>query len=570
MKHKLFLSIIFILLLFQNTFAQESIYQLEIGYKQPGKIDAKGFTLTKETTIKIEGYGGRFERFGTDLMFYGWILDGKTRKIIWNLLEDYNDDFFKYRNHGKFSFEKELTLPAGNYEVYYTAGFDADEIFDSGFSRFVDMLFNGNSKNDKLHYYDFIMTFNIPEDSFEECNLNYNVDEFSKNALIAILRAGNNEFVRKSFTVFEDVELNIRGIGEQRNREKFDFAWIVNSKNYETVWPNDYTRFKNAGGGNKNKFVSEKIILPKGDYTLYYKSDDSHSYFEWNVLPPFDPQFWGIAIWADDEYQNNVKLNANADHFVLKLNKIRNNDYLTQGFTLKKDMTIRIYSIGERLKYNVMADYGWIVNTNTHEKVWEFEERYSEYAGGAEKNRVVNEEISLREGDYIAYYVSDGSHSYNDWNDSPPLIPDLWGLNILVDENKEYFELVESNDILNKNIIAEITRVRDNNHTIKSFSLDHETKIRIYAIGEGDNKEMYDFGWIENENSGRVVWKMTSRNTTYAGGAEKNKLFDGTIVLPKGEYVVYFESDGSHSYRDWNSSPPDDQEHYGITIYEIK
>jgi len=216
-----------------------------------------------------------------------------------------------------------------------------------------------------------------------------------------------------------------------------------------------------------------------------------------------------------------------------------------------------------------MADYGWIVNTDTHETVWKFKERDSEYAGGADKNRMVNEEIELKKGNYMAYYVTDGSHAYRDWNSSPPLIPDLWGISILDVDDVTDFVLLDSSPNSEKNVLAEIIGVRDNEYANRSFTLDKDSKIRIYALGEGSGGDMDDLGWIKNRETGKIVWEMTYRNTDAAGGASKNRLFDGTILLPKGEYTVYYETDGSHSYRDWNSSPPYDQEHYGVSIYLV-
>jgi hypothetical protein len=39
------------------------------------------------------------------------------------------------------------------------------------------------------------------------------------------------------------------------------------------------------------------ITLAAGRYKLRYKSDDSHSFANWNALPP-DINFWGIAIYG--------------------------------------------------------------------------------------------------------------------------------------------------------------------------------------------------------------------------------------------------------------------------------
>ena len=64
---------------------------------------------------------------------------------------------------------------------------------------------------------------------------------------------------------------------------------------------------------------------------------------------------------------------------------------------------------------------------------------------------------------------------------------------------------------------------------------------------------MVDYGWIEDAKSGRRVWEMTYRMTEHAGGAKKNRRFDGVIRLPAGEYVLRYETDGSHSFGDWNA-----------------
>jgi hypothetical protein len=76
---------------------------------------------------------------------------------------------------------------------------------------------------------------------------------------------------------------------------------------------------------------------------------------------------------------------------------------------------------------------------------------------------------------------------------------------------------------------------------------------------------MYDYAWIEDDR-GRVVWEMTYRKTDHAGGARKNRIFNDTISLDAGEYAVYYESDGSHSFKGWNAKPPSDRWNWGVTI----
>ncbi len=94
----------FLIVLFQieYTIAQINNNQIEVKYRKPGVVDVKGFVLNKETTITVEGIGGMFRRYGNNLMFYGWILDGKSRNIVWSLLKDDNDKFFAIHDPDQF------------------------------------------------------------------------------------------------------------------------------------------------------------------------------------------------------------------------------------------------------------------------------------------------------------------------------------------------------------------------------------------------------------------------------------------------------------------------------------
>ena len=87
-----------------------------------------------------------------------------------------------------------------------------------------------------------------------------------------------------------------------------------------------------------------------------------------------------------------------------------------------------------------------------------------------------------------------------------------------------------------------------------------------YALGEGDHDEMADYGYITDETSDDVVWEMNWRNTRPAGGARKNRLFDGDVLLDPGTYEVTYETDDSHAFRSWNAAMPRDPSSWGITV----
>ena len=52
---------------------------------------------------------------------------------------------------------------------------------------------------------------------------------------------------------------------------------------------------------------------------------------------------------------------------------------------------------------------------------------------------------------------------------------------------------------------------------------------------------------------------MAYSDTDHAGGARKNRVFDGILRIPAGEYRLVYRSDDSHSFADCNMSPPDDR-----------
>ena len=218
-----------------------------------------------------------------------------------------------------------------------------------------------------------------------------------------------------------------------------------------------------------------------------------------------------------------------------------------------------------------MFDYGWISRADDGSIVWKMRYDETEHAGGAAKNRLYDGVIKLEPGEYIVHYQTDDSHSYEDWNAREPDNPEDWGIIIypLKSGQKSALHLKKAKKS-KKDIIAQLIRVGDDEHVRKQFDLKKTTRIHIYCIGEGDEDKMYDYGWIENVNEHRTVWKMRYRNTAPAGGASKNRLADTVITLPPGVYRAHFRSDDSHSYRHWNEKPPDDRENWGITIYKVQ
>ena len=131
----------------------------------------------------------------------------------------------------------------------------------------------------------------------------------------------------------------------------------------------------------------------------------------------------------------------------------------------------------------------------------------------------------------------------------------------------ELFSRPMPEDLARSPVIAQIVQVLDDEDKSVAFNLTGSQEVRIFAIGEGQAGEMFDYGWIENTDKGVPVWEMKEPKTTHAGGAGKNRKIDLVITLPAGNYKLRYRSDDSHAFGRWNSLPPDIN-FWGIAIYK--
>ena len=179
--------------------------------------------------------------------------------------------------------------------------------------------------------------------------------------------------------------------------------------------------------------------------------------------------------------------------------------------------------------------------------------------------------LHLQPGSYFVYYQSDGSHSYGNWNTAPPAEEQYWGVSVFPASGRLHRADVAPFERTGRGTgtpLAQLIRMGDDENARATFQLTGRTRLRVYALGEGHDGGMVDYGWIENA-TGDSVWQMKYDETDPAGGADKNRVFEGVITLPAGSYVLRYRSDGSHSHADWNDAPPDDPESWGISVFRM-
>ncbi len=556
------------------------------------EVKSGGFNLPSHSSIHIKALGAGGEKnfpfSKVSLFAYGWIINADTRELVWRM--DRNNTK-KEKDDRKF--DGTISLPKGSYEVYYSVyGYFSSSsfsTFDINIDRRKENSYGNKSK--RRGFFEWFENFfgEDAEKDWARRAKNWNIELFvddrvsdvqmftppkeMPNVIYKSTQAGENKHVRQPFVLTKPTAIRVYALGEMGNGNSLaDYGWIVNAKTRKREWQMLHNNTTPAGGANKNEKADEIITLPSGEYTLYYITDDSHSYVDWNSPPPDDPVNYGITLMVQNESdKGNFKLISKSSedkNVIVQLIRTRRNETRNENFSLKEDAPLHVYALGEGgLSGHKMADYGWIMDTRTRQRVWTMDIDRTEHAGGAEKNRIIDEVVTLPKGDYSVFYKTDDSHSYDDWNSSPPFDPEHWGITLSGVGDNFIMNTIEKNPARQSGVVAQIIHVGDNAKRTVTFKVDQPTRVKIYAIGEGQNREMFDYGWIENDRTSTVVWELTYSMTFHAGGGRKNRMVNTTLLLDKGEYTLHYVTDDSHSYDDWNSDPPDDPTMWGITVF---
>ena len=554
---------------------------------RPREVRSTVFTLSAAQDLRVEAVGAESDNDRGSFswvtamwsarkdvtrrepwMGNAWMLDLKTRKVVWEL----STASTERGRRGSRVFDGSVRLPPGTYEAFYAAfpiRYWTDDSGDTNSAqRFMNWLADSG-------FDDFKLTVTGNAQGLAGAGAERARREFEDGAVVALRGSGSQKYLQAGFSIDRTTDVDIYAEGEAREDSEFDSGWIVNADTHEKVWKLTWRDSAHAGGADKNRIAHLVNTLPAGRYAAFYATDDSHDPSQWNTAPPHDPAAWGLLLRVTDPAARAAVKSFTYEHVpanatILAVTRIGDRESRSRAFTLNQPMDVRIYALGEG-RGGRMVDYAWITSAATHQRVWEMRHDDTESAGGDSKNRLVDRTIHLDKGAYVVHYVSDDSHSFGEWNAAPPSDATHWGITLLAAhgplDKSVATETVERPDA---GIVAQLVGLRDDENARKKFTLDRESQVRIYALGESSGRDLADYGWIEDAKTGARVWEMTYRTTEPAGGASKNRRFTGVIMLPAGEYVLRFETDDSHSSGSWNAAPPDEPDMWGITLYRVR
>lgn len=550
----------------------------------------EAFELSDSTAITISATGSVVSRRSDEntMAAYGWLLDVASREPVWVMQREY-----VARVSGTLvDVDTSMVLAPGRYELHFAAY--GPQMGAARRSTFFSRLFDDREHwmNDARRWQ---LSLEIDGDGpgLERIDAdqapNDTTSVWASGAMENRARAERLFRVTSSTTVLVDATGEIDADGSAR-----DYGWIVDLAAGDTMWVLTGSNSMWAGGAEENRRAQEEVRLEEGIYEFGFTTDQRHAYRGWRANPPYDPSGWGMRV-SHGEGPASTDTVRPFDPYsegqpALALTRVGHDEDVRARFLVRDTVWVILDALGEigRSRH----DYGWLEDADG-ENVWEMTAARSAHAGGHSSNRRAIGMERLSPGEFSLRYRTDGSHAYGDWRHDPPEHEDRWGIALFVmnpadsaliteieepvevqveelrsaDEDSVVVETGIAVDVSDGAVLADLTRLGNDADVSHTFSLDETTDVFVRAVGEITLNNPYDFGRIEHVGSGERVWEMTYDNTVPAGGANRNRLYEGVLKLPPGTYRVSFQTDFSHAFGDFASGEaPSSPEAWGIQV----
>lgn len=410
------------------------------------EVRSQGFHLARPTKVHVYARGGALEYKGDPgpLYAYGWILDAATRQVVWQMQPGTVQKAGRYRIADAY-----LDLPQGSYEIYFANHAYAQRTFFARWERNIDRKAR---KDDRPEFWQNFLGISPTRlrDTWAREARNFGLELYDaspdpqpiatftaplawRGEVVSLLAGGDDEQRTQAFRCARPVTFQVYAQGEGESGGRLhDQGWILDARTRKRVWSLAQAKPGWGGGARKNLRIMDRITLPAGDYLATFSTDGSHSPADWNAAPPWDPAKYGLVLAVADEAEAKaVTLLAAADlegTIAAELVGLKANERRSAAFALARPASVRLLALGEWTE-GEWHDRGWIEDAQG-KVVWSMEGREGEPAGGARKNRLVEDVIQLPKGSYTLHYRMDGSHGPGDWNSTPPRNKDRYGITV--------------------------------------------------------------------------------------------------------------------------------------------
>lgn len=560
------------------------------------RVRRHAFSIDRPTRVTIDAVGS-FESENGDqpqgdlLAAYGWVLDRVEREVVWQM-----EPGRVTRERGSVASTRDtLVLEAGTYDVYFTTHGNRN---GSRFGiTFLDRILGDDAawRGDRDRWK--MILRRAPGEEIEIKQLKDEPDAAlapTHPDLIwttAPMRGGREaEYV---FQVSEPTQLSIYALGEMGSHP-MDFGWIEDVSSGERIWEMTLENTKHAGGWSVNRLFNDTLSIASGIYRAAYQTDARQSWGDWVGNPPLDPAGWGITLTATPSSAVVPFDPLSSRRPVIELTQVRDSERRQAQFKVNEPVRLSAYAVGE-VGESSRYDWAWLRNNDSQEMVWEMTYGRSRQSGSDKSNRAELAFFRLEPGTYTLGYETDDSHSYESWLHGRPEHPERWGVTLFPVAETLDSLAVEILDVQNTplgewheppehpeppehaphlpplpgSMMVTLSGIGNEQRSKAAFTLAEAANLHIRAVGEITISGRYDYGWIEKAESGEIVWEMTFQNTHPAGGADRNRGFDGMVKLQAGEYIVHYRTDFSHAYGDFGDEPPADPEGWGVRISKL-
>jgi len=146
---------------------------------------------------------------------------------------------------------------------------------------------------------------------------------------------------------------------------------------------------------------------------------------EWSLVPSLENRS------CDQDLLDFMHTDRFHQDLIGSILQVRDNQDLTEEFTIDEETEVLITSVGEGSLTWDMVDYGWLENTQGDTLFKANKVINSFHLNGDIKNRITAAIKKLPAGKYRLRYISDDSHSYGRYNTEAPPDSQFWGIQVV-------------------------------------------------------------------------------------------------------------------------------------------